>query len=280
MTDTPRTPPDSIARMWNYGTGGKDHTAADRSVLDAVIALDPLLPKSMRAQREFVHRGAATVARLGVRQLLDLGSGLPAADGQNIYDTVQESQPEARVVYVDVAAGPAAHGRALLGKIPPTLMVQADVRHPARVLKEASGLLDPDEPVGIIATALVHFWPDRAEADRILRTYQRAFPAGGYLVFSHACADMDPDLREAMVKEYSRSGIWLYPRPAAEIASFLGGLVMLKPGLVEATSWRPEPDRPALAVGQAKFFVAVAGFGSYAEKCPDDERYTPEGAGI
>jgi len=165
-----------------------------------------------------------------------------------------------------------------LGTIEPTLMVQADVRQPAKVLQQASDLLDPDEPVGLIATALVHFWPDKAESQRILSTYRRAFRAGGYLIFSCACADMDPYLREAMAKEYTRSGASLYPQTRDEIAAFLDGLDMLEPGLVEASTWRPEPNVPPLPIGQAKFLTAVAGFGPFGKQLPTSERHTSQEA--
>ncbi|MFG1977038.1 SAM-dependent methyltransferase [Nonomuraea fuscirosea] len=273
--DKAHYPPDSIARIYNYGLGGKDHTQSERDVFDTLTKLDPGLPDSILAQREAVHRAAALMARLGVRQFLDLGSGLPAADGRNVYDTVAQTQPDARVVYVDAAATPAAHGRALLGRIPPTLMVQGDVRECRKVLGEAFALLSPDEPVGVIATALAHFWRDKMHAKWVLRSYLRAFRAGGYLAFSHACADMDPSVRQAMVHAYSRSGADMYPRTRADIAYFLDGLTLLRPGLVEASTWRPDPDTPQRMVGEAKFLFAVAGFGRYGiTECPDDERHT------
>ncbi|WP_052424124.1 SAM-dependent methyltransferase [Nonomuraea candida] len=272
-------PPDSIARIYDYGLGGKDNTQPDRDIFDALAKIDPGLPESVLAHREAVHRGAGLMARLGVRQFIDLGSGLPDANGQNIFDTVSAVQPDARVVYVDVAGVPAAHGRALLTRIEPTLMVQADVREHHKVLRLSFKLLDPDEPVGVIATALMHFWKFQPYAIWVLHSYLRAFHAGGYLAFSHACSDMDPDVREAMVKEYSRSGADLYPRSRADIAGFLDGLVLLRPGLVEASTWRPDPDTPARKVGEAKFLFAVAGFGPYGNECPHDERHTPAAGG-
>ncbi|SPL88410.1 unnamed protein product [[Actinomadura] parvosata subsp. kistnae] len=277
MTREP-PPPDSVAAIYNYGLGGKDNRQLDRDIFDRLTEIDPGLPESVLAQREAVHRGARLVAELGVRQFIDLGSGLPAADGRNIYDTAAEVHPEdARVAYVDVAAVPAAHGRAMLGRIPPTLMVQADVRECRKVLKEAFELLDPDEPTGVIATALVHFWRSQPHAIWVLRSYLRAFRAGGYLIFSHGLADMDPDVREAMVKEYSHSGANMYPRTRDDIASFLDGLVLLRPGLIEASTWRPEPDVPARLVGEAKFLFAVAGFGPYGRTCPADQQHVPAG---
>ncbi|MEU4229638.1 SAM-dependent methyltransferase [Nonomuraea sp. NPDC026600] len=169
--------------------------------------------------------------------------------------------PDARVVHVDVAKLVAVHGRALLARDPDVLMVHQDARDPERVLKEAFELLDPDKPVGLIATAVVHFWQDSDDPAGILRYYMQEFPAG-YLLLSHACGEKMPSKDFAKLRAaYEEAFAPIYPRDHAGVATFLEGVDTLEPGLVEASRWR---DDRKVDVGDAHFLVAVAAFGQYA----------------
>ncbi|MEV0379833.1 SAM-dependent methyltransferase [Nonomuraea sp. NPDC050643] len=254
----------SIARVWNAATGGKDNLEPDRDVLDALTKTAPELRVAARAQLEFVTRATNVVAELGIHQWLNLGCGLPPQGCDTTYDTVIRHSRDSRVVYADNDPQVTVHGRALLdvgGTA--TMVVHADARNVDLVLAAASSVLDFRQRVGLVATALVHFWPDSDDPGGVMRRYQAAFP-GGYLIISHARRDLLTDEEyEQMTADYRRTAD-MYARSLPVIRSmFLDGLDVLEPGLVEASTWRPD-DPVLLDVGRAHFLAAVAGFGQYA----------------
>ncbi|MEU8251852.1 SAM-dependent methyltransferase [Nonomuraea sp. NPDC048916] len=254
----------SIARVYDSATEGKDNRASDRDVVSAMKQVAPRLPEAARANLEFVARGVDAAAQLGITQWLNLGCGLPQVGIETTLETALRYDITARVAYVDNDPAVTVTGRALLdvgGTA--TTVVHADARDVGLVLDETAGVLNSREPVGIVATALVHFWSDADDPGGIVRRYMAAFPAG-YLVFSHARDDLlSPAERDQLMAAYRQTAD-IYPRPLSVIKSmFLGGLNVLEPGLVEASTWRPDNDVPR-DVGRAHFVAAVAGFGEYA----------------
>ncbi|MEU6712946.1 SAM-dependent methyltransferase [Nonomuraea sp. NPDC046802] len=200
-----------------------------------------------RANLEFVTRGTGAAAELGITQWLNLGCGLPQV-GETTLDTARRYHADARVAYVDNDPAVTVSGRALLTVPGVSMSLHADARHVDVVLSHVRGLLDIKKPVGIVATALCHRWPNEDDPGGVLRRYMAAFPAG-YLIFSHARDDLL---------------ISAYTRPLWQIRSmFLTGLRLLQPGLVEASEWRPADPIPR-QVGRPHFVAAVAGFGAYA----------------
>jgi hypothetical protein len=251
----------SIARVYNAATGGKDNLGDDREVFMAVKRIAPQIDQAARANLEFSIRATRVVAELGISQWLNLGCGLPPAGYETTYQTVVKHHQDGRVVYVDNDLMVATHGRALLDVASGTGVIDADARQVDAVLgHEEMTTLDRSRPVGILATALTHFWEDSDDPGGILRRYMAAFPTG-FLVFSHICDDLlSPDEASDLVTAY-RPTAEVYMRSRAAITSmFLNGLEMLPPGLVEASTWQPG-DAVKLDVGRAQFVAAVARFG-------------------
>jgi hypothetical protein len=253
--------PPSIARVYNAATGGKDNLGDDREVFMAVKRIAPQIGQAARANLEFSIRATRVVAELGISQWLNLGCGLPPAGYETTYQTVVKHHQDGRVVYVDNDLMVATHGRALLDVGSGTGVISADARQVDAVLAhEEMKVLDRDQPVAIIATALTHFWEDSDDPGGVLRRYMAAFPSG-FLVFSHICDDLlSREEAHDLVTAY-RPTAEVYMRSRGAITSmFLNGLEPLPPGLVEASTWQPE-DAVKLDVGRAQFVAAVARFG-------------------
>ncbi len=252
----------SIARVYDAATGGKDNLASDRGVLGALREDAPQLPAAARANLEFVSRATEVVAHAGIRQWLNLGCGLPPHGFESTYDIAVRHHGDARVVYVDNDPHVAVHGRALLDVPGAAALIEGDAWDVEAILtsEEAVHLLDRAQPIGIIAAALAHFRADEEDPAGILHRYMTLFPSG-YLVFSHARSDLlSPEELNRMISNYKVTAD-IYPRPLDRIReAFLAGLRVLEPGLVEASTWRPE-GLPR-DVGRAHFVAAVAAFGT------------------
>ncbi|MEV4172716.1 SAM-dependent methyltransferase [Nonomuraea sp. NPDC049709] len=223
------------ARMYDYMLGGKDNFAVDRLALDQLAELIPEAVALARANRAFLQRAVRYVARAGIRQFLDLGSGLPTQG------SAHEVAPEARVVYVDHDPVVAAHATALLRHAPGRArFVQADLLDPAEVLAGAGEFLDLDQPIAVLLVSILHFLPDSAHPQQAVGVLRERMAPGGYLVISHATtmAHLEDEERGG---SSARDGT---DRTPARIRAFFGGFPLEPPGLVQATDWRP--DRPKL----------------------------------
>ncbi|REE97392.1 SAM-dependent methyltransferase [Thermomonospora umbrina] len=231
------------ARVWNYWLGGKDHYEVDREAGDMVARQVPGIAAAARGDRLFLGRCVSRLARReGIRQFLDIGTGLPTAD--NTHEIAQRVAPESRVVYVDNDALVLTHARALLTSTPEgaTSYVDADMRDPERVLREASATLDFDRPVALMMLAVLHLVTDDEEALAIARRLIDALPSGGFVALSHACLDVD--VTRLAVETWNESGT---PHPVrartrAEIARFFTGLELVEPGIVSCSRWHPDPN--------------------------------------
>src|SRR5215468_648355 len=194
----------SPARMWNYWVGGKDHFAADRAAAEEVQAAMPALPAIARAVRAFlidvVH--SLTVDH-GIRQFLDIGTGLPTAD--NTHDVAQRAAPESRIVYADYDPVVLTHARALLTSTPEgkTDYIQADLRDTDTILTAARRTLDFSEPVAVILIFVMHFVPDAARPYDVVRKLMEPLPPGSYLVMGHAASDIAADFMAAGAAAYN-----------------------------------------------------------------------------
>jgi hypothetical protein len=256
-------PGSTTARAYDAGLGGKDHCQIDKVAFEKLLKFAPLLAVAMSENRAFLSRAVMAASLLDIDQFLNLGSGVPSPYGISVTDVARRYHSDARVVHVDVAELVVVRGRALLARDDRVLMVHQDAHDSGRVLKEAAELLDFRKPVCILATALLHFWPDSDDPASVLRRYMAAFPAG-YLVLSHAYGEQMPPDRYAQLRTYYEEAFApIYPRTRAEVASLLDGLELLTPGLVEASQWRCDRQ---IDVGYAYFLAAVAAFGHYAER--------------
>jgi trans-aconitate methyltransferase len=236
----------SPARIWNYWLGGKDHFAADRAASEQVLSAMPSLRQIAQATRRFLKDAVTLLERdHGVRQFLDIGTGLPTAD--NTHEVAQRLAPESRVVYVDYDPSVLRHAQALLTSTPvgKTDYIQADLRDTETILAEAARTLDFGQPVAILLITTLHFIPDADRPHEIVRRLLEAVPPGSYLAVLHAPSDIRGEEVAEMARRYNASSpAPITPRPRAEVARFFDGLDMTGPGLVNLTEWwdAEEPD--------------------------------------
>jgi O-methyltransferase involved in polyketide biosynthesis len=238
------------ARIWNYWLGGKDNFAVDRAAGDAWEATFPGMREIARASRTFLTRSIQYLAQdAGIRQFLDVGTGLPTAD--NTHQVAQRVAPEARIVYVDNDPLVLAHARALLTSTPEgaTAYIHADLRDPDKIVSEAADTLDFNQPVGLILSGVLGHVVNIDEARSIVRDLMDALPSGSYLSLNDGTSVIAREELEQATQDYNDSGAMPYvQRTPEEIASFFDGLVLVEPGVVSCPRWRPDPapgDPPA-----------------------------------
>ncbi|MFI0015038.1 SAM-dependent methyltransferase [Streptomyces griseus] len=257
MTSAPQRDPIDTgkphpARVYDWLLGGKDNYAVDQEVGEK-------LPAEARANaarnRAFMHRSAAWLARQGVDQFLDVGTGIPTAP--NLHQIVQRITPTVRIVYADNDPIVLRHAEALLVSSPEgaTDYLHADVREPEAILEQARKVLDFDRPIALSLIALMHFLRDEEDPYGITRTLVGALAPGSFLVLSHGTADQHPELREETEKAYRKGAIALRMRTRAEVEPFFEGLELVAPGLVPAAEWYQE--QPAPAQERSGFYVGV-----------------------
>jgi hypothetical protein len=231
------------ARIYDYVLGGKDNYALDREAADAAMQAWPGLRTSMRSNRAFMRRvGRFLTGECGIRQFLDIGTGIPTSP--NLHEVVQGIAPDARIVYTDNDPIVLAHARALMTSTPEgrTAYVHADLRDPGAILASPQLLatLDLDQPVALLAIAVLHFIEDDDEALRVVRQLVDALPAGSYLAMSTGTADFDPEPLAGLVQAYQANGEVMQLRTHAQVEQFFDGLELLEPGVVQVHKWRPD----------------------------------------
>ncbi|GGV23557.1 hypothetical protein GCM10010277_03220 [Streptomyces longisporoflavus] len=250
LIDTSKPHP---ARVYDWLLGGKDNYLVDQEMGEK---LPPEARANAARNRAFMHRAAAWLADNGVRQFLDIGTGIPTAP--NLHQIVQAIAPDCRVVYADNDPIVLRHAEALLVSSPEgaTDYVQADVRRPAAILDHARELLDFDRPIALSLIALMHFITDDEDPYGLTRTLVDALPSGSYLVLSHGTTDEHPDLADSVTDTYKKGQVPLRMRRRDEVERFFEGLEMVDPGLVTATHWYKETPAPKAEL--SGFYVAVA----------------------
>ena len=230
------------ARIWNYWLDGKDNFAVDRAAGDAWLATFPGMRDVARASRGFLIRSIRYLAgEAGIRQFLDIGTGLPTAD--NTHQVAQRIAPEARIVYVDNDPMVLAHARALLTSTREgaTAYVHADLREPDQIMAEAAKTLDFAKPIALILSGIIGHVTDIGEARSIVRNLMDALPSGSYLSLNDGTAVIGGEQMEQATEDYNESGAVPYvQRTPEEIASFFDGLELVEPGVVSCPRWRPE----------------------------------------
>ena len=229
------------ARIWNYWLGGKDNFTADRVVGDQVRQAYPEVIEVARESRAFLGRAVRFLAGdAGIRQFLDLGTGLPTAD--NTHDVAQGIAPDSRVVYVDNDPLVLTHARALLTSTPEgvTEYIDADVHHPAAILEAAARTLDFSRPIAVMMLGILGNVADTDDPGpaRIVSRFVDAVPSGSYLVINDSV--VAAETAEA-VRTARSGGADYHLRTPAEMAAFFSGLELVDPGLVPTPRWRPAP---------------------------------------
>ena len=228
------------ARVWNYLLGGKDNFAADREVGEMILQMFPGIARIARTQRRFLARAVRYLAAdAGIRQFLDIGTGLPTAD--NTHQIAQQVAPESRIVYVDNDPLVLVHARALLTSAPGgmTSYIEADVRDTGEILGEAVRTLDFGQPIALMMLGIMGQLPDSAGPRPIVTALLDALPPGSYLALSDG-TDTSPALNQAIAAYNQNSASSYHLRSPAEIALFFDGLTLVPPGVVTTSRWRPD----------------------------------------
>ncbi|MFD9002381.1 SAM-dependent methyltransferase [Streptomyces sp. NPDC059582] len=238
--DTSRPHP---ARIYDYLLGGEDNYEVDARAGEALAAAAPEVRIGLRANRAFLRRAVRHVVGRGVRQILDVGTGLPTSP--NVHEIAQELAPNVRVAYVDNDPIVKAHADALLSRSGTTSIVLADLRDPRAVVDhpDVRRVIDFDEPVALLLVAVVHFLTDAENPGQIVATLREALPAGSFLVLSHATSDFAD--RSAAQAVYNRATATLNLRSRAEVERFFDGFELVEPGLAQVPFWRPDGPPPA-----------------------------------
>ncbi|MFF0586595.1 SAM-dependent methyltransferase [Streptomyces sp. NPDC003781] len=250
------------ARMYDWYLGGKDNYPVDEAMGRQMLALDPRVPVMARVNRAFMHRATRWLAGQGIRQFLDVGTGIPTEP--NLHQVAQETAPDARVVYCDNDPIVLAHAAALLRGTPEgeTEYLQADVRDPDAVLEGAGKILDFDRPVALSLVALLHFVPDEDGAHELVRRLLDALPSGSHLVMTHATADFTPEESRAATEKLRAAGVTLALRSREEFARFFTGLDLVEPGIGVPHLWHPELGDPVAGQDDG----IIPGYGAVARK--------------
>lgn len=247
------------ARVWNYWIGGKDNYEVDQRVGEHVAGMFPLIREIARADRWFLGQAVRFLAEeRGVRQFLDVGTGLPTAD--NTHEIAQRVAPESRIVYVDNDPIVLAHARTLLTGTAEgvTDYIDADVHDPAGILDRAAGTLDFTRPVAVMMLGILNFVLDFEAARDIVRKVMADVPSGSFLVLTHPTHDsaVGGEGQIPAMKFWNENATPpITARSGEEIAAFFDGLELLEPGLVSCSRWRGEAD--SLAVVPQYGAVAV-----------------------
>ncbi|ASU84355.1 translation initiation factor IF-2 [Nocardiopsis gilva YIM 90087] len=244
------------ARIWDYWLGGKDNFAADRATGEQILHAMPQMAANARADRAFLGRAVRHLAgEVGVRQFLDIGTGIPTAD--NTHEVAQSVAPDSRVVYVDNDPIVLAHARALLvgDERGTTDYLHADLRDPAAILKEAGRTLDFERPVAVMLLGVLEFITDTDEAASIIRTLMGAVPSGSHLCVSVSTTEVETEAMEEAARLWNAGGSTpLVLRTRDELAALFDGLELVDPGVVSCSAWRPDPGADMTPVAQ---FCAV-----------------------
>ncbi|MFE9772097.1 SAM-dependent methyltransferase [Streptomyces sp. NPDC005931] len=257
--DTSRPHP---ARVYDWWLGGKDNYPVDEELARRILATDGTVLRGARANRRFMHRAVRTAAEAGVRQFLDIGTGIPTEP--NLHQVAQGVAPESKVVYADNDPIVLRHAEALLQGTPEgsTQYVHADVRDADTLLRRAAESLDFDRPVALSLVALTHYLDDDPGGDDVyglVERYVAALAPGSFLILSQVSPDLSPEGVGQAAEHFRRSGTPFHPRSLAEFSRFFTGLELLGPGVIPVHGWRPGPeDVAAQAEGVVPVYAGVA----------------------
>jgi hypothetical protein len=236
--DTRRANP---ARVYDYWLGGTHNFLADQDLGRAIAAIEPSTPALARQNRAFLGRAVRFLAATGIRQFLDIGSGIPTEG--NVHEIAQQAAPGSRVVYVDVDPVAVAHSRAILAGNENALIIDADLREPGKIIAHEGtrSLIDFGQPAGLLLSAVLHFVTDDDDPWQTVATLREALFPGSYLVAGQATYEGRAELARAAEEVYHRSSSTaLHFRSRNDILRFFDGLELVEPGLVFIPQWRPD----------------------------------------
>jgi S-adenosyl methyltransferase len=250
------------ARMYDYFLGGKDNFAIDRETAEISLRSWPAVRVSARENRAFLVRAVEYLAgEAGIRQFLDIGTGLPTAN--NVHEVAQRIAPHSRIVYADNDPIVLAHAQALLKSNPDgrTAYIHADLREPEKILAHPDVLaaLDLSQPVALILVAVLHFISDEEDPGAIVGTLLSALPPGSFLAASHVTPEHDPEGVGGLQRAYRAGGVMAQARTAADFGRLaFTGLELVPPGVVLISEWRAPADGPRPLASEVNSYGAVA----------------------
>jgi SAM-dependent methyltransferase len=251
----------NTARVYDYWLGGSHNFVADQDAARALIAVEPNVRGVARANRAFLDRAVRFMAAAGIRQFLDIGSGIPTQG--NVHEVAQQAAPGSRVVYVDHDEVAVAHSKLLLEGNPDAAAVYADLRNTGKILADpaTAALLDLGQPVGLLLASVLHFVPDADEPWRIVAELRDALAPGSFLMLSHgARSEAKHEIGQAFETVYNRRvSTQATIRGREEILRFFDGFTLLEPGLVYTPQWRPDPGAELPADPQDFWLLAGVG---------------------
>jgi S-adenosyl methyltransferase len=260
----------SPARMYDYFLGGANNFSADREAAEYLRSRLPDVADALWANRGFHGRAAVWMAKHGIRQFLDIGSGLPTQN--NTHESVQKVDEQARVVYVDNDPMVAAHAGTLLAADGTTAVILADLREPDALLSHPDllRLIDLAEPLGVVMTDVIHFVPDDEDPWGLVARYMAAVAPGSYLALSHATRDNMPPAQLQIVADLmAKSSATVYSRPRAEVERFFDRLELVspyenaEPAVTYAGLWGAVDLKAADTDGSRGFYCGVARRGDW-----------------
>ena len=230
----------AVARVYDCLLGGKDNFEADRQVAERIMVVLPSAPVVVRAQRAFLARAVHyLVTEAGIRQFLDIGTGMPAA--VNTHEMAQRAAPESRVVYVDNDPVVLSHARARLTSAPrgATGYLEADLRDVGKIMHEAASVLDLRKPVAVLLLGVLACCPDSDDPAAIVARLMGAVPPGSYLAVAHPASDVAESMQAAIGEYNQLAARPLTARSHGQVLAFFKGLDLIDPGLVQLHRWRP-----------------------------------------
>ncbi|ONI87316.1 hypothetical protein ALI22I_23105 [Saccharothrix sp. ALI-22-I] len=247
----------SAARIYDYLLGGGHNFAADRELAEKFLLAQPNARTIARLNRAFLRRAVLHLADAGVRQFLDLGSGIPTVG--NVHEIAQRAAPESRVVYVDFEDVAVAHSRMLLEDDDQSTVLQEDMTDTDAVLAGVrdTGLIDFAEPIGVLTVGVFHFVPPERDPVGVVAAYRDAVAPGSYLALSQFTADLQPEEMTGVVAVMRRSANPMFPRTHAEITAMFDGFDLVEPGVVPLPLWRPEDGAVEEDADRAGIFAGV-----------------------
>ncbi|MCH5676516.1 SAM-dependent methyltransferase [Streptomyces gilvus] len=250
MTEIDTSVPHS-ARIWNYWLGGKDNYPVDEQAGDAYTAVFPGIVTIARSSRAFLGRTIRyLVTEAGVRQFLDVGTGLPTVD--NTHEVAQRHAPDARIVYVDNDPLVLAHARALLTSTPEGVTAYEDLSlyDPERILEAAGRTLDLTRPTALILSGILGHVGGYDQARDLVRNLMAGLPSGSYLSLNEGSRGTDPDYEQAQDAYNETGAVPYFLRPVEQIEGYFEGLELVEPGVVSVPLWRPDPGADTAPIGQ------------------------------
>jgi O-methyltransferase involved in polyketide biosynthesis len=245
----------NVARIYDFMLGGKDNFAADRDAAAKVIQEIPHVALACRQSRDFIGRVVRLLAQAGIRQFLDIGSGLPTEN--NVHQIAQGTARQSRVVYVDYDPVVLTHARALLdNRTGGVLAIEGDLREPAKIISGAGDLLDFSQPVAVLLFAVLHFLTNAERPHWAVRSLAEALAPGSAVAVSHITdEETDPQKSLGVQRVYQGASAPTVPRSRQDITRFFDGLELIAPGVTDINRW------PALSPGPTVPLTFYGGVG-------------------